>query len=175
MQIKDKNFEVLIPHEKILGRISELSAEISRDYKDKDPLMIGVLNGSLYFFTELTLQLDREVEVALVRYQSYQGTQSTGEVNVSLAFDDRVTGRDILLVEDIVDTGGTLSRLHEELKKWSPKSVEVITLLLKPEIFQNQSTVKYVGFEIAPEFVLGYGLDYDGRGRNLRDIYVLSS
>ena len=174
MQVKDKTFEVLIPQDQILKRIAELSAAIAADYEGKDPLVIGVLNGSIYFFTELTLQLNREVEVALVRYQSYKGTQSTGDFVVSIPFAEDVKGRDVILVEDIVDTGNTLARLHQELAELSPKSVEVVTLLLKPEIYQNQFPVKYVGFEISPQFVLGYGLDYDGRGRNLRDIYVLS-
>ena len=174
MQIKDKTFEVYITHQQILQRITSLSDEISRDYMGKDPLVIGVLNGSFYFFAELTLQMNQEVEVAFVRYQSYEGTQSTGDFVVSLPFDEKVGGRDIILVEDIVDTGSTLVKLHEELKKFSPKSVEIVSLLLKPTIYRNQFPVKYVGFEIPAEFVLGFGLDYDGRGRNLRDIYVLS-
>ena len=174
MQIKDKTFEIFISNEKIVQRAAELAAQISQDYEGKDPLIVAVLNGSLYFFTELTLGLDKEIEIALVRYQSYQGTKSTGEFVVSLPFGKNVTGRDVILVEDIVDTGGTLAKLQQELQALEPKSVAVVTLLLKPTVFQNKFPVKYVGFEIPEKFVLGYGLDYDGRGRNLRDIYVLS-
>jgi len=172
--VKDKKFEVYLSSEKISARIAELAKRISLDYEGKDPLVIGVLNGSLYFLTDLTLKLDKEVELALVRYQSYEGTQSTGGFKVSLPFDERARNRDILLVEDIVDTGRTLIRLKADLEEFEPKSVEVISLLMKPEVFGNKFPVKYVGFEIPEKFVLGFGLDYDGRGRNLRDIYVLS-
>ncbi len=172
--IKDKEFEIYLSKEKIADRINVLAEQIEEDYKDKDPLVIGVLNGSLYFLTDLSLQLNKEVEIALIRYQSYEGTTSTGGFKVTLPLDSRVTGRDVLLVEDIVDTGRTIEKIKSDLAELNPKSVEVVSLLLKPEVFGDKFPVKYVGFEIPEKFVLGFGLDYDGRGRNLRDIYVLS-
>lgn len=174
IQIKDKKFEVFLSEKRINDRISELAEKLDADYRDRDPMVVGVLNGSLYFLTGLTLMMEKEVEIAMVRYQSYQGTESSGQFRVSLPFDERVKGRDVLLVEDIVDTGRTISKLKADLEDLEPASVEVISLLLKPDVFQNKFPVRYVGFEIPEKFVLGYGLDYDGRGRNLRDIYVLS-
>ena len=174
IKIKDKQFDVYIAAEKLSGRIQELADEISKDYSDRDPLVIGVLNGSMYFMTELTLQINKEVEIAFVKYKSYEGTSSTGEFEVSMPFDERVSGRDILLVEDIVDTGRTIQKIKTDIEDFNPASVEVVSLLLKPDVFKDKFPVKYVGFEIPEKFVLGFGLDYDGRGRNLRDIYVLS-
>ncbi|MEL6556658.1 MAG: hypoxanthine phosphoribosyltransferase [Bacteroidota bacterium] len=174
IKIKDKTFVVYLSAEKLLTRIQELANEISNDYKDKDPLVIGVLNGSMYFLTELTLQLQKEVEIAFVKYKSYEGTTSSGEFQVAMPFDERVAGRDVLLIEDIVDTGRTIQKIKTDIEQFRPASVEVISLLLKPDVFKDKFPVKYVGFEIPEKFVLGFGLDYDGRGRNLRDIYVLS-
>ena len=174
MKIKDKQFEVYLPQARIEERIGQLANELDNDYRDKDPLVIGVLNGSLYFLSGITLAMEKEVEIAMIRYQSYEGTQSSGTFKVSLPFEDNVRGRDILLVEDIVDTGRTLERLQQDLKSMEPASVQIVSLLLKPDVFKGRFPVKYVGFEIPGKFVLGYGLDYDGRGRNLRDIYVLS-
>ena len=172
--IKDKEFEVFLSADKLSNRIKELAEQIEVDYAAKDPLIVGVLNGSLYFLTDLTLQLQKEVEITFVRYQSYEGTSSTGNFKIALPFDERVTGRDILLVEDIVDTGRTIEKIKSDIEVLNPTSVEVVSLLLKPEVFKDKFPVKYVGFEIPEKFVLGFGLDYDGRGRNLRDIYVLS-
>ncbi len=174
IKVKDKQFEVYITEQKILGRIKELGDQISKDYAGKDPLVVGVLNGSLYFLADLSREFGFETELALVKYKSYEGTQSTGKFNVSLSFDERVKDRNVLLIEDIVDTGATLTNLMRDLTVFEPASVAVISLLLKPSVFKGNFEVKYVGFEIPEKFVLGYGLDYDGRGRNLRDIYVLS-
>lgn len=172
--IKDKNFETYLSQEKISGRIKELARQIAKDYEGRDPLLVGVLNGSLYFLADLTLQLEKEVEIAFIRYQSYEGTSSTGDFKVTLPLDSLVADRDILLIEDIVDTGRTIEKIKSDLNELNPGSVEIVSLLLKPEVFGNRFPVKYVGFEIPEKFVVGFGLDYDGRGRNLRDIYVLS-
>lgn len=174
IKIKDKSFEIYLPADKLQKRINELAEEISEDYKEKDPLVIGVLNGSMYFLTELTLQLEKEVEIAFVKYKSYEGTASSGKFKVAMPFNERVEERDVLLVEDIVDTGRTIQKIKTDIEHLKPASVEVISLLLKPDVFKDKFPVKYVGFEIPEKFVLGYGLDYDGRGRNLRDIYVLA-
>jgi len=169
--INKKKFQIYISEEKIKQRVKQLGEQISKDYDAKDPLIIGVLNGSLYFLADLTRDLSFEAELSLVRYQSYVGTESSGEFNVSLDFDQSAKGRDVILVEDIIDTGATLSNLIRDLKKIQPTSIEIVSLLYKPTVFKESFVAKYIGFEIPEKFVLGYGLDYDGRGRNLRDIY----
>ncbi len=174
MLVGDKEFKVLIPGKEIVKGINALSKKISKDYKGLDPLLVCVLNGSYLFFAELTKGINFEVEVAFIRYQSYVGTSSTGEFKVSLPLPEDIQGRHIIIVEDIIDTGATLERIIADAKDHNPASIEIASMLMKPEVFQNKFPVKYKGFEIPNKFVIGYGLDYDSRGRNLSDIMVLS-
>lgn len=173
MLVKDKNFTLFIPQAKIQQRISELSKQIAQDYQDFNPLFITILNGAFIFAADLIRQIDIVSEITFVKFTSYESMQSTGKVDQILGFDDDVFQRHVILIEDIVDTGLTISEIVHELRRFRPASLEVVTLLMKPSALKKEVKIKYVGFEIENKFVVGYGLDYDGYGRNLQDIYVV--
>lgn len=174
MTIRDKNFEPYITEEQILSRISEIAGDISEKYAEKNPLFLSVLNGSFMFAADLMKEIPVRSEISFVKFASYQAMASTGKVKELIGLNDEVRGRDIIIIEDIVDTGHTMHHLLEELKKLEPASVAICTLLLKPDALQRSIHLEYVGFSIPNKFVVGYGLDFDGYGRNLRDIYQLS-
>lgn len=173
VQIEDKEFSCFLEYEKIKKRTRLLGIQINVDYEDKVPLFIGVLNGSFLFMADLMKEVHIPAEVSFIRVSSYQGEDtSSGVVKNIIGLDKDLKGRDIIIVEDIVDTGLTLSYLLDVIKKQEPSSVAICTLLLKPQTLQKEiDEIAYVGFEIPNEFVVGYGLDYKGLGRNLRDIY----
>lgn len=174
--IKDKTFTVSISSETIQKRITELSKIINNDYKDKTPIVIGVLNGAVLFAVDLFRQLEMECELSFVRVSSYNGgLTSSGQVNSVIGLKENIAGRHVLVIEDIVDTGVTAKHLLEELQKQNPASLKLATALFKPAALKHPLKPDYVGFEVAPDFLVGYGLDYDGLGRNLNDIYVLKS
>lgn len=173
--VHDKIFTTFISAEKIQTRVAELGAAIDQDYRGKNPLLIGVLNGSVIFMADLLRHIKTPCEIGFIRVSSYQGTSSTGKVKNVMGLDDNITGREVIIVEDIIDTGDTAVYLIEEIKKKNPASIRFATILLKPEALRQPVKCDYVGFEIPPAFVVGYGLDYDGFGRNLADIYQLKS
>ncbi|MBK6265444.1 hypoxanthine phosphoribosyltransferase [Marivirga sp. S37H4] len=173
IKILDKTFEIYIEETKILQRVAELGKELDRDFKDKNPLMISVLNGAFIFSADLIRCMGIQPEITFIRVASYEELQSTGKVKEVLGLKENIFNRDILLVEDIVDTGETLSYLVEMFETLGPKSISIVTLLHKPEAQQKSKKPDYIGFEIPPKFVLGYGLDYNGLGRELRDLYQL--
>jgi hypoxanthine phosphoribosyltransferase len=176
VHLKDKSFDTFIDAETIQKRIKELGLQISEDYQGKFPLCLGVLNGCFVFAADLMRELSIDVDVSFAKYSSYQNMESSGNVKKLIGLkDDELKGRDIIIIEDIVDTGLTMESLLNKLKTMSVNSVEVATLLLKPDALQIELDIKYVGFEIENKFVVGYGLDYDGLGRNLKDIYQLCS
>lgn len=169
----DKSFDVYISKDEIQKRVWELGQEISVEYKGKVPLVLSVLNGSFIFTADLVRYLDLQLKVEFVRLSSYEGTNSTGEITQILGLKTDIQGEDVIIVEDIVDTGLTLSRFVAEIKGKKPNSVKVVSLLRKPDAIQHPVEVDYVGFDIPNEFVLGYGLDYDEIGRELPQIYKL--
>ncbi|GAA4828030.1 hypoxanthine phosphoribosyltransferase [Algivirga pacifica] len=173
MKVWDKEFVPFISKEEIAGRVQALGQKITEDFKDKEVVVVGVLNGSFMFTSDLCKEIDLPVEIQFVRYASYQATESTGKVKELIGFTNNVTDKHVLIVEDIVDTGYTMNQMIEDLKQFNPASVTVVSLLFKPEAVKVEVPVHYVGFEIEPRFVVGYGLDYDGRGRNIPDIWVL--
>ncbi len=173
MQIKDKEFEIYLTSQVIQDRIKGLADQINIDYQGKRPLMIAVLNGAFMFAADLMKSLNGEVEISFVKIASYQATQSTGKLDHLLGLQEDVKDRDIILIEDIVDTGLTMSELITNILAQKPASLAVATLLWKKEALQKPMKLQYVGFEIPNKFVVGYGLDYDGLGRNLADIYQL--
>ncbi len=174
VQIQDKSFKPYIPESKILNRISELGKEIDRDYEYKNPLLISVLNGAFIFSADLIRSITIQPEITFIRVASYEELQSTGQVKEVMGLKENITGRDVILVEDIVDTGETLNHLLQMLETLGPNSVKIVTLLHKPEAQIKARKPDYVGFEIPPKFVVGYGLDYNGLGRELRDLYQLA-
>lgn len=173
VKIKDKDFEVFIKNNQILKRVKELGAQISSDFADKEPVILPILNGAFLFAGDLIKEISIDCEVSFVKTQSYEGTESTGNIKKLIGLDLELKGRHVILVDDIVDTGLTMYSLVEEIKSHSPASLHVTTLLLKPEALQKELEIKYVGFTIPTKFVVGYGLDYDGLGRNLKDIYQI--
>ncbi len=173
IKVHDKYFEPYIKHEKILEAVNNVAKKIMEDYKDKNPLFVSVLNGSFMFSSDLFKAYDYLAEICFIKLSSYHGTQSTEEVKTLIGLDEDVEGRDIIILEDIIDTGITVSNLVEDLKKYNPSSVKIATLLLKPKAMKTDIVPDYVGIEIPNDFIVGYGLDYDGLGRNLKDIYKI--
>ena len=173
IRIHDKDFEQFITATQIQERIAQLGLLINTDYFDKRPVFIGVLNGAFLFMADLIKHISVECELSFIKLSSYSGTSSSGQVKQMLGLNSNITNRDVVVIEDIVDTGDTAKYLSEELKKNNPRSIRFATLLLKPKALKHNFKPDYTGFEIEPDFVVGYGLDYDGLGRNLNDIYRL--
>lgn len=174
IKVKDKSFKPFISEEKLQESIKEVARKINQDYKGKTPIFLGVLNGSFMFFSDLLKSIELECEVSFVKMASYEGTSTTGVVNELIGLNEDIEGRDIILIEDIVDTGNTLEKLHKMLAEKNPASIKIATLLYKPDAYTKAHAIDYVGIEIPNAFVLGYGLDYDGLARNLKSIYVLN-
>ncbi len=172
-QIRDKSFVPFIESATLQERIKTLAQEINKDYAGKNPLLIGVLNGSFMFVADLFKSIDIECEITFIRVSSYQSTESTGKVKQILGLKEEIQNRDIIIVEDIVDTGMTMQEILGQLASQQPASIKIMTMLFKPEALKVPLKLDYVGFEIENKFVVGYGLDYDGFGRNLDAIYVL--
>ena len=175
VQIHDKIFTPFITAAQIQQRVAEMGALINTEYAGKKPLLIGVLNGSVIFMADLLRHIHSACEIGFIRVSSYQGTSSSGAVKNVMGLNDDLTGRDVIIVEDIIDTGDTAVYLIEEIRKKNPASLKFATILFKPAALKHDLRPDYVGFEIPPAFVVGYGLDYDGLGRNLADIYQLKS
>lgn len=175
IKIHDKEFEPYLTADVIQQRIQEVAKKISEDYAGKRPLFVAVLNGSFMFAADLFKYLEIEAEICFIKLSSYKGTQSTGKVITTIGLDDDLFGRDVILIEDIVDTGKTLHNFLPRLIHQQPKSLRLATLLHKPEATEHPLELDYIGFVIPNKFVVGYGLDYDGLGRNLKEIYQLVS
>jgi hypoxanthine phosphoribosyltransferase len=171
MKIKDLTFQQYINKSKIQQKVRDLAVQLNADYSDKTPLFLPILNGSFIFASDLIKQIEMPCKVSFVKVSSYAGTTSTGQLKTLIGLEESLFNQDILIVEDIVDTGLTLQKIVDELKSLGTRSVEVVALLRKGPAREKGLPVKYVGFEIDNEFVVGYGLDYDGLGRNLKDIY----
>ena len=174
IQIKDKRFEVFIPAAQLSEKISGLAQRLNQDYADSEPLFIVVLNGAFMFAADLMKCVSVPCQLSFVRVASYQNTQSTGILTEIIGLQENILGRHVVVIEDIVDTALTMHQLVGQLKQKRPASLQIATLLCKPEAMQKSVDLKYVGFEIPNRFVVGYGLDYDGFGRNLPDLYVLA-
>ena len=177
VKLHDKEFRVSIPSERIQEAIEKMAVKINNDYKGKDtpPLFISILNGSFMFTADLFKHIDFTCEVTFLKLTSYRGTSTTGSVRQLIGVNESIEGRDVIVLEDIVDTGITLEQILGQLKSFEPASVRVASLLFKPEAYQKDLDIDYIGMEIPNDFIVGYGLDYDGLGRNLADIYTLIS
>lgn len=171
IQVHDKTFEIYLPEKKIQQRIRELAEAINHDYKGVRPLFIAILNGSFMFAADLFRSLNIEAELCFIKLASYKGMKSSGNVVTSIGLEDDLYGREVIIVEDIVDTGKTLHDFLPKLVHQQPKSLKIAALLHKPEAMEYPLHLDYVGFSIPNKFVVGYGLDYDGLGRNLPQIY----
>ena len=172
----DKTFEVMISEEQIDKAVSSVAEQINADYADREtPLFLGVLNGSFMFMSDLMKKVEFNCELSFVKLASYIGTSTTGKVQELIGLKNNIEGRHVIVVEDIVDTGESIEHLMRSLEGHRPASVEVVTLFYKPASYSKQIPIKYRAMEIGNEFIVGYGLDYDQLGRNLKDIYVLAN
>lgn len=171
ISLHNKQFEPYLPAAQLSAAIQELARQINAEYAEKQPLFVAVLNGSFMFTADLLKALTIPCEVTFIRVASYQGTSSTGEVKEIMGLTESVAGRHLVILEDIVDTGHTMRMLLDTLGGQQPASLEVATLFLKPECLQHDLSLKYVGLSIPNDFIVGYGLDYDGLGRNYPDVY----
>ncbi|MCB9335972.1 MAG: hypoxanthine phosphoribosyltransferase [Flavobacteriales bacterium] len=171
--IKDLTFKPFIPEAELQESVKNVAKQINEIYKGTSPIFLGVLNGSFMFIGDLMKSIDLNCMISFIKMASYEGTESTGKVNELIGLNEDIEGHDVILIEDIVDTGNTLEKLYQMLQEKKPKSIKIATLLYKPEAYKKPYKIDFVGKEIPNAFVLGYGLDYDGYGRNLSSIYVL--
>lgn len=173
VKIKDKTFKTSIPEEEILKKVQVVADRINQDMDGKNPLFLAVLNGAFMFAADLMRMVTIPSEISFVKYASYEGTSSTGNLKQLLGINQEVEGRHIIIVEDIVDTGFTMQKMIDSLKEKNPASINVCSLLVKPGNLRVPLDIKYAVMEIPNDFIVGYGLDYDQQGRNLRDIYTI--
>ncbi len=173
LQIKDKKFAVSIPETEILKQVKRVAGEINRDMAGTEPVFLAILNGSFIFAADLMREIELPSQISFVKLASYAGTASTGKVCEMIGLNVDIAGRDVVIVEDIIDSGLTMKYVTEMLAKKNPRSVSICTLLLKPDNLKVELDIPYKCFSIPNDFILGYGLDYDGFGRNTRDIYTV--
>lgn len=174
IQVKDKYFKPYIKYSDIQEQILRMAGEINRDYQDKNPLFLAILNGSFIFAADLFKELRVDCGISFVKIASYKGTTSTGNILSLIGLEENIQDRHLVILEDIVDTGKTLSELLPGLERQQPASIKIASLLVKPKAIKYDVKVDYSGFDIPNNFIVGYGLDYDGFGRNLKDIYQIT-
>jgi hypoxanthine phosphoribosyltransferase len=175
IQLHDLHFKPYLTEEAIQQRVAEIGTLLSKEYAGRKPVFMVMLKGAFVFATDLVRYFDGPAEVSFVRTQSYIGTETTQDVKIILGpTPEEVQGRDIIIVEDIVDSGHTMNRFLPILEAQQPRSISLVSLLVKPEMLQKEVKIDHVGFSIPPKFVVGYGLDYNGLGRNIRSIYQLA-
>lgn len=174
IQVKDKKFVVSISEEEILRQVKRVAFEINHDFSASEPLFLAVLNGSFMFAADLMREISLPSQISFVKLASYEGMASSGQIKERIGLDFDLRGRDVIIVEDIVDSGLTMKHLLDHLQKLSPRSLSVCSLLVKPGNLKADIEVRYKCFEIPNDFIVGYGLDYDGFGRNTRNIYTLA-
>lgn len=173
IKVRDREFTVSIPEAKILQRVAEVAAQINNDLKNENPLFLAVLNGSFVFAADLMRCMEMPCEISFVRMASYEGTSSTGKVKQLIGLKEEIKGRTVVIVEDIIDSGLTMKNLLATLEEKQPKDIRIAALLVKPGNLQVNLDIPYCCFDIPNDFIVGYGLDYDGEGRNLRSIYTV--
>jgi hypoxanthine phosphoribosyltransferase len=174
IQVKDKKFIPYLTAADIDAQIKRVGEEINRDFKGRNPLFIAILNGSFMFASDLFKELTIDAEICFIKLASYKGTRSSGHVITSIGLDASLKGRDVIILEDIVDTGKTLNEFLPQLLDQQPASLKIVALLHKPDALKYPVIIDYLGFNVPDKFLLGYGLDYDGLGRNLKEIYQLT-
>ena len=173
VKIKDKTFETSMTEAEIKQRVKELAQQMSRDLEGKNPLFLAVLNGAFIFAADLMREMTIPCEISFVKLAYYQGTTSTGTIHEVIGINEDLSGRAVVIVEDIVESGLTIKRMMEQIGTRHPASVQVCTLFFKPEQLKEDLKLDYVAFSIPNDFILGYGLDYDQQGRGLKDLYTL--
>ncbi len=173
IKILDKEFTKSIPFEKIDGAIAKIAEQLNTNVADKDPLLICILNGSFMFAADVMKKLNFPCQISFVKMSSYEGTGSTGSVKELIGLTEKIEGRTVVILEDIIDTGYTIEKVKKQMLGYGVADLKIASLLLKPDALKVDVNVDYVGLEIPNDFIVGYGLDYDGYGRNLADIYTV--
>jgi hypoxanthine phosphoribosyltransferase len=173
IRVLDKEFKISISREKIQARIAELAEQLLHDLGDKNPVFIGILNGSFMFASDLFKKLEFDAQITFLKLASYQGTTTTGSVKQLIGLNQDIKNQHVVILEDIVDTGITLENIMRQLDGFQPASIQIVTLLFKPESFHKPFKLDYVGFTVPNDFIVGYGLDYNGFGRGYEDIYTV--
>ena len=175
IKLHDKTFNTYLSEEEIQQKVKGIADQLNLDYKDKRPLFVAILNGSFMFAADLFKYLTIDAEISFIKLASYKGMKSSGNVITAIGLEMDLYGREVVIVEDIVDTGKTLHQFLPKLDHQQPKSLKIAALLHKPEATQYQLKIDYLGFSIPNKFVVGYGLDFDGLGRNYKEIYQLAA
>jgi hypoxanthine phosphoribosyltransferase len=173
VRILDKNFRELLTEKTIQKRIDELASKINRDLTGKEVVFLGILNGAFLFAADLFRRINFPARISFVKLASYQGTSSSGLIKELIGWNEDIKNKTIVVIEDIVDTGNTLERIVDELVIRKATEVKIAAMLFKPDAYTKKIPLDYIGFEIPNDFVVGFGLDYDGFGRNLRSVYTL--
>ncbi len=173
INLLDKEFRLFIPPEKIQAEVQNIADRINADLKNEDVVFIGILNGAFMFASDLLRKVSFNAQVSFVKLTSYQGTESTGKVRRLIGINEVLKDKTVVIIEDIIDSGTTIESIVDQLKGFRPRQIYIATLLLKPEFYSRDLRIDYVGFEIPRDFVVGYGLDYQGYGRNLRGLYKI--
>lgn len=173
IRVHDKHFKPYISADKISEEVKRIAGEINKDYAGRKPLFIAILNGSFMFAADLFKEINIETEICFIKLASYKGIKSSGQVITAIGLDVDLVGREIIVIEDIVDTGNTLSKFLPQINHHHPASLKIAALLHKPEAMVHPIKIDYLGFSVPNKFLLGYGLDYDGLGRNIKEIYQL--
>lgn len=173
LTVRDKTFVPFLPEALILEKVKELAAQLNKDYSGKTPLFISILNGSFMFASDLFKELTLEAEICFIKLASYKGTKSSGQVVTAIGLDIDITGRHVVILEDIIDTGKTMNEFLPQLRNQQPLSLKIAVLLHKPDATVFPVSIDYCCFSVPNKFLLGYGLDYDGLGRNIRELYQL--
>jgi hypoxanthine phosphoribosyltransferase len=174
IKLKDKNFKPFIVEERIAEAVKIMADQLNSDLSNEFPLFLAVLNGSFMFASDLLKKIHIPCEISFIKMKSYEGMKSAGQVTELLGLNEDIANRTVVIIEDIVDTGLTLDRLVTQLNAKKVKQIKVASLLFKPEMYQKNHKIDYFGFSISKDFVVGYGLDYEGQGRNLKEIYILA-
>ena len=173
IKVLDKEFDIFIPHTRIQESVSIMASNINRDLAGKEVIFMGILNGAFMFASDLFRQITLDCQITFLKLASYAGTSSTGTVKRLIGINEDIKDKTVVILEDIVDTGITLDSIIKQLSGYEPGDIKVATMLFKPDAYQKDIPLDYVGIEIPNEFILGYGLDYEGYGRNLADIYTV--
>ena len=173
IQLHDKHFEPFISAQEIDFAIAEMAKQVAADFEDEIPVFVGVLNGAFMVVADFMKHYKSPCEVSFIKLASYEGTVTTSEVKQLIGLNQNLEGRSVIVIEDIVDTGNTLAELKELFKKQKVKHFKIATLFLKPEAYKKDIKIDYIGIRIPNKFIVGYGLDYDGLGRNLSEVYQL--
>jgi len=173
VKILDKEFSIYLTEEQILKEVKRVATEINKDYKDENPIFMGILNGSFMFASDLYKDITLDSQITFLKLASYEGTSTTGKIKRLIGINEDIKDKTVIIIEDIVDTGNTLDSIIKQLRGYEPKEIKLVTLLYKPEAYTKDFTIDYKCFDIPNDFIVGYGLDYDGYGRNLRHIYKI--